>query len=76
MLVIYLMTLTSNLILGHISRFLLVSLRLRQRPAWFRLSTSLGLPTIHYIRTSIHRFIHIEMDHIKFHSRSMGGFFS
>ena len=42
----------------------------------FRLSTSLGLPTIDCIRTSLHGFVEIEMDHIRFHLRSMGGSFS
>ena len=42
----------------------------------FRLSTSMGLLTIDYIRTSLPGFFEIEMDRIKFHPRSMGGSFS
>ena len=42
----------------------------------FRLSTSIGLSMIDCIRTSLHGFVEIEMDHIKLHPRSMGGSFS
>ena len=42
----------------------------------FRLSISLELSAIDYIRTSLHGFVEIEMDHIGFHQRSMGGSFS
>ena len=42
----------------------------------FRLSTSLGLPMIYDIRTFLHGFVEIEMDHIRFHLRSIDGFFS
>ena len=42
----------------------------------FRLSTSFELPMIDCIRTSLYGFVEIEMDHIKFHPRSMGGSFS
>ena len=42
----------------------------------FRLSISLELSTIDYIRTSLHGFVEIEMDHIRLHPRNMGGSFS
>ena len=42
----------------------------------FRLSTSLELPMIDCIKTSLHGFVEIEMNHIRFHPRSMGGSFS
>ena len=42
----------------------------------FRLCTSLWLPTVDDIRTSIHGFVKIETDHIRFHSRSVDGSFS
>ena len=42
----------------------------------FRLSTSIGLPTIDCIGTSLHGFVEIEMNCIRFHSRSIDGFFS
>ena len=42
----------------------------------FRLSTNIGLLTIDCIKTSLHGFVEIEMDRIKFHSRSIGGSFS
>ena len=42
----------------------------------FRLSTSMGLPMINCIRTSLHEFVEIEMDHIRFHPRSIGGSFN
>ena len=38
----------------------------------FRLSTSLELPMIDCIKTSLYGFVEIEIDHIKFHPRSMG----
>ena len=41
----------------------------------FRLCTSLKLLTIDCIRTSLHGFVEIEMDHIRFHLRSIGGSF-
>ena len=42
----------------------------------FRLCTSLWLPTVDDIRTFIHGFVKIEIDHIRFHSRSIDGSFS
>ena len=36
----------------------------------------MGLPTIDCIRTSLHGFVEIEMDHTRFHLRSMSGSFS
>ena len=39
-------------------------------------STSLELLKIGSIRTFLHGFVEIEMDHIRFHSRSVDGFFS
>ena len=42
----------------------------------FRLSASMGLPTIDCIRTSLHGFVEIEMDHIRFHQRCIGGSFN
>ena len=42
----------------------------------FRLSTSMGLPTIDCIRTSLHGFVEIKMDHIRFHPRRIGGSFN
>ena len=42
----------------------------------FRLSTSPKLSTIDCIRASLHGFVEIEMDRIRFHSRSVGGSFS
>ncbi|KAL6349798.1 hypothetical protein AAG906_001685 [Vitis piasezkii] len=60
-------------ILGHIP---LSMMRLYSGQLGFRLSTSLELPTIDCIMTSLHGFVEIEMDHIGFHPRSMGGSFS
>ena len=42
----------------------------------FRSSTSMGLPTFDCIRTPLHGFVEIKIDHIRFHPRSMGGSFS
>ena len=42
----------------------------------FRLSTSLELLTIDCIRISLHGFVEIKIDHIRFHPMSMGGSFS
>ena len=42
----------------------------------FGLNTSLELPTIDCIRASLHGFVEIEMDRIRFHLRSIGGSFS
>ena len=75
--VVRLMTLTSDLILGHI--FPIFS----EYPwDWdsgqfgFRLSATLELPTIDCIGTPLYGFVGIEMDHIRFHPRNMGGSFS
>ena len=75
MLVIYLMTLTSDLILGHISSFSLSIFEIGTTTG-FRSSTSMRLPTIDCTRTSLHGFVETEMDHIRFHPRSIGGSFS
>ena len=40
------------------------------------MSASLKLPTIDCIRIPLYGFVEIEMDHIRFHPRSMGGSFS
>ena len=77
MLVIYLVTLISNLVLRHISPIFF-------KYSWdwggcqlnFRLSISLGLPMIYDIRPFLHGLVEIEMDRIKFHLRSIDGFFS
>ncbi|KAL6322892.1 hypothetical protein AAG906_021026 [Vitis piasezkii] len=42
----------------------------------FRLSTGMGLPTINDIKTSLHGFLEIEMDHIRLPPSSIGGFSS
>ena len=42
----------------------------------FRSSTSMGLPKIDCIRTSLHGFVETEMDRIRFHLRSIGGSFN
>ena len=112
LLVVYLMTLTSDIILKHIP---LSFVRLVWAVVWgwmisvgclshdfdigsytgvyfpiffeypwdwdsgqlgFRLSISLELSAIDYIRTSLHGFVKIEMDHIRLYPRSMGRFFS
>ena len=36
----------------------------------------MGLPMIDCIRTSLHGFVEIGIDHIRFHPRSMGRSFS
>ena len=76
-LVVYLMTLISDLILGHISCF-----SLKYSWDWdnyridFKFSISLELPMIYDIRTFLHDFVKIKVDHIRFHLRSIDGFFS
>ena len=76
-LVVYLMTLISDLILGHIFPiFFEYPWDWDNGQLGFRLSTSKGLSMIDYIRTSIHGFVKIEIDHIRFHPRSIGGSFS
>ena len=42
----------------------------------FRLSTSLGLPMIYDIMTFLYGLVEIEMDCIRFHLRSIDGFFN
>ena len=71
------MTLTSDLILGHISPiFFEYPWDWDSGQFGFRLSTSPELPTIDCIRASLHGFVEIEMDCIRFHPRSVGGSFS
>ncbi|RVW97552.1 hypothetical protein CK203_046490 [Vitis vinifera] len=82
-LILDIITPSHDIILGHIPfslmRFYLGrGMRMDDLPHHFdiRLSTSLGLPTINDIKTSLHDFIEIEMDHIRFHLRSIDGFSS
>ena len=76
-LVVYLMDLTSNIILWHICCF-----SLKYSWDWdsyridFKFSISLELPMIYDIRTFLHDFVKIKVDHIRFHLRSIDGFFS
>lgn len=71
------MTLTSDLILGHISPiFFEYPWDWDSGQFGFRLSTSPELPTIDCIRASLHGFVEIETDRIRFHPRSVGGSFS
>lgn len=77
MLVVYLMTSTSNFILGHISPFSLGIIEIKTTAQLrFKLSTILILSMIDDVKTSLHGFLEIEMDHIRFHLRSVDGFFS
>ena len=76
-LVIYLMTLTSDLIQEHIFPiFFEYPWDWDNDQLCFRLCTSLWLLTIDCIKTSLHGFVEIEMDHIRFQPRNMGGSFS
>ena len=70
------MTLTSGLILGRISLLSEYPWDWDSNQLGFRLSTSPELPTIDCIRASLHGFVEIEMDRIRFHPRSVGGSFS
>ena len=71
------MTLTSDLILGHISPiFFEYPWDWDSGQFGFRLSTSPELPTIDCIRASLHGFFEIEMDHVRFHPRSFSQMFT
>ena len=75
--VVYLMTLTSDLILEHIFPiFFQYPWDWDNDQLCFRLCTSLWLLKIDCIKTSLHGFVEIEMDHIRFQPRNMGGSFS
>ena len=75
--VVRLTTLTSELILGHISPiFFEYPWDWDSGQFGLRLSTSPELPTIDCIKASLHGFVEIEMDRIRFHPRSVGGSFS
>ena len=75
-LVVYLMALTSNLILGHIFLFFKYSWDWNSYQLDFKLSTSLGFRWFMISRPSYMVFFDIEMDHIRFHLRSIDGFFN
>ena len=67
MLVVYIMTLTSDLILGDISSFSLSILEIGTSASLvLKLSTSMGLRMIDYIRTSLLGFVKVGMDPIRF----------
>ena len=71
--VVCLTTLTSDLILGHISPiFFEYPWDWDSGQFGFRLSTSPELPTIDCIRASLHGFVEIEMDRIRFHPSECG----
>ena len=70
------MTLTSGLILGHISLLSEYPWDWDSDQLGFRLSTSPELPTIDCIRAPLQGFVEIETDRIRFHPRSVGGSFS
>ena len=70
------MTLTSGLILGHISLLSEYPWDWDSDQLGFRLSTSPELSMADCIRASLHGFVEIEMGRIRFHPRSVGGSFS